>query len=79
MHKERPGTPVPVVLWVKLSQDAVCSLLLNYVNSPCCFISSGLVRMVTYFLLSLDTSFGYFRLLGSCSTNRFETDLIHQE
>ena len=41
--------------WVKLSQDAVFSLLLNYVNSTSCFIVSlGFGRMVTYFSLRLN-------------------------
>lgn len=41
--------------WVKLSQDAVFSLLLSYVNSAsCCIVSLDLGRMVTYFSVNLN-------------------------
>lgn len=41
--------------WVKLSQDAVFSLLLSYVNSTsCCIVSLDFGRMVTYFSVNLN-------------------------
>lgn len=40
--------------WVMLSQYAVFSLLLSYVNSTSCIVSLDFGRMVTYFSVNLN-------------------------